>query len=56
MKPLAEQDGAQFFNEFGRVIAEYSHLVHHDYDISGAITARKLFAQEHPEYRLEEVK
>lgn len=43
------QDGAQFYNEeTGELVAEFPHLVAHDYDMEGATLARETFRDAFP--------
>jgi len=51
---LAYQDGGRFYSCFNeRELANYSHLVSGDYDLSGAAAARARFLENFPNFTME---
>ncbi len=47
----AFQDGPSFYEKDGKFIVSYPSLVQNNYDVKGAIRARRLFLSEYPQYR-----
>lgn len=50
LMPYVIQDGGIFWLEVGVFIADFSNVVHDDYDLAGARYARRLFADRYPEF------
>jgi hypothetical protein len=44
------QDGADFYHEKFGLIASYPDMVRDDHDMDGAVSARRQFAADYPEY------
>lgn len=51
---IAAQYGSDFYDvKTGLAIAHYPSLVQDDFDMAGAVHARRVFLREHPSYEME---